>query len=201
MSLTSNILSSVYRVCVPGVLGQRNIVTATTPLYFRLTQVVGGEPLKKKKRLDPQIIRQREERKKRKIEKQIRRLEKNAGQLKPIDELEVPRAILKEIDIRRKPVVTISGEEMDKRAALNKAWSAYKYQQHRAEVTMIDQAATARERALEELREESEELWLEAVQIDPTLIPFKAKGPVLTPPIPEYKSPDGEYINITRIWE
>lgn len=42
------------------------------------------------------LVRQREERKKKKIEKQIRRLEKNASQLKPIDELEVPRVILQE---------------------------------------------------------------------------------------------------------
>lgn len=55
-----------------------------------------AEPLKKKKKMDPQLIRQREERKKRKIEKQIRRLEKNASQLKPIDELEVPRTIMQE---------------------------------------------------------------------------------------------------------
>jgi large subunit ribosomal protein L40 len=46
--------------------------------------------LKKKKRIDPALIKQREERKKKRLEKQIRRLEKNARQLKPIDELEVP---------------------------------------------------------------------------------------------------------------
>lgn len=42
-----------------------------------------------------------------------------------------------------------SEELLDKREALNKAWSVFKYQQHRAEVAMIDQAATARDRALE----------------------------------------------------
>lgn len=57
-----------------------------------------AEPLKKKKRIDPMVVRQREERKKKKIEKMIRRLEKNAGQLKPIDELEVPRNVLQEIE-------------------------------------------------------------------------------------------------------
>lgn len=57
-----------------------------------------AEPLKKKKKLDPMIVRQKEERRKKKIEKMIRRLEKNAGQLKPIDELEVPRSILQEME-------------------------------------------------------------------------------------------------------
>ena len=53
-----------------------------------------AEPLKKKKRIDPAVLKQREERKKKRLEKQIRRLEKNARQLKPIDELEVPLSLL-----------------------------------------------------------------------------------------------------------
>lgn len=46
--------------------------------------------MKKKKKLDPQIVKQREDRRRKKLEKQIRRLERNARQLKPIEELEVP---------------------------------------------------------------------------------------------------------------
>ena len=46
--------------------------------------------MKKKKRIDPAILKQREERKKKRLEKQIRRLERHARQLKPIEELEVP---------------------------------------------------------------------------------------------------------------
>lgn len=53
-----------------------------------------AEPLKKKKRLDPAVIKAREERKRRKLEKQIRRLQKTERQLKPIDEMEVPVEIL-----------------------------------------------------------------------------------------------------------
>jgi large subunit ribosomal protein L40 len=58
--------------------------------------VLFAEPLKKKKKLDPQIIKQREERRRKKLEKQIKRLERNARQLKPIDELEVPLTLLDE---------------------------------------------------------------------------------------------------------
>lgn len=46
--------------------------------------------MKKKKKMDPAIIKAREERRRKKLEKNIRRLEKNARQLKPIDELEPP---------------------------------------------------------------------------------------------------------------
>jgi large subunit ribosomal protein L40 len=52
--------------------------------------------LKKKKKIDPAVIKQREERKKKKIEKAIKKLEKNARQLKPIDELEVPLSLIDE---------------------------------------------------------------------------------------------------------
>lgn len=54
---------------------------------------------------------------------------------------------------------------------------------------------------LQELRQESEELWFEAIQVDSALLPFKVKGPVLTPPIKDYEAPDGEYFNITRKWD
>lgn len=75
---------------------QKQIMTAVrvcwkVPWFIRLVILYySAEPLKKKKRIDPAIIKQREERKKKRLEKQIRRLEKNARQLKPIDELEVP---------------------------------------------------------------------------------------------------------------
>lgn len=56
-----------------------------------------AEPLKKKRRLDPGITKAREEKKKRKLEKSIRKLEKNEGQLKPIEEAEVSLKLTKEM--------------------------------------------------------------------------------------------------------
>lgn len=55
-----------------------------------------AEPLKKKKRMDPAVVKAKEDRRKKKLEKQIRRLEKNARQLKPLDELEVPLILIDE---------------------------------------------------------------------------------------------------------
>ncbi len=55
-----------------------------------------AEPMKKKKKMDPAVIKAREERKRKKLEKHIRRLEKNQSQLKPIDECEIPVCILDE---------------------------------------------------------------------------------------------------------
>lgn len=53
--------------------------------------------MRKKKKMDPAIIKAREERRRKKLEKQIRRLQKNARQLKPIDECEVPLRLLDQL--------------------------------------------------------------------------------------------------------
>lgn len=63
---------------------------------FRNTPVLCAEPLKKKKKLDPAVIKAREERRRKKIEKAIRKLERNQKQLKPIEECEVPLTLMDE---------------------------------------------------------------------------------------------------------
>lgn len=50
--------------------------------------------------MDPAILRAREEKRKKKIEKQIRKLEKNSRQLKPLGECEIPSVLLNEDDVK-----------------------------------------------------------------------------------------------------
>lgn len=38
-------------------------------------------------------------------------------------------------------------------------------------------------------------------QIDLTLLPFAAKGPLHTPPIENYECPDGDYTDVSRNFE
>lgn len=57
-------------------VASRSISTYGGPLLFRSSVPMFAEPLKKKKRLDPQILKAREDRKRKKIEKSIRKLEK-----------------------------------------------------------------------------------------------------------------------------
>lgn len=52
--------------------------------------------MKKKKKMDPQIIKAREERKRKRIEKSIKKLEKNTKQLKPIEEIDWPISLQKQ---------------------------------------------------------------------------------------------------------
>lgn len=81
-----------YRLCVSNAIKG---IQRCSQQQFHMTPVVCGEPLKKKKRLDPAIIKARLDRRKKKIEKQIRRLQKNSRQFKPIEELETPKALFK----------------------------------------------------------------------------------------------------------
>lgn len=37
--------------------------------------------------------------------------------------------------------------------------------------------------------------------MDETLLPITLNGPTFTPPIKDYDSPDGEYIDVTRKWD
>lgn len=39
------------------------------------------------------------------------------------------------------------------------------------------------------------------LQADLTFLPYVAKGPVKTPPIENYDSPDGDYVNTTRKYD
>lgn len=67
-------------------------------MQFHITATLNAEPTKKKKRIDPAIIKAKEDRAKRKIEKAIRKLEKHARQLKPIEENEIPNSLIDEAD-------------------------------------------------------------------------------------------------------
>ncbi|XP_033166021.1 39S ribosomal protein L40, mitochondrial [Drosophila mauritiana] len=165
------------------------------------TPILCAEPLKKKKKLDPQIVKQREDRKKKKIEKQIRRLEKNARQLKPVDELEVPLELIDEKDKRQRKLVPLTSAQLEERALLKKQWAHYKHDERVADYQIIDRLVLAQNKALAELRRESEELYQAAIDIDPQLLPVAVKGPVATPPIKDYVSPDGDYLHQSMKWE
>lgn len=70
-----------------------------------------------------------------------------------------------------------------------------------ADFQTIDRLVELQFKALEELRLESEELYQAAIQPDEKLVPFKTKGPVSTPPIKDYDSPDGDYLVEIKKWD
>lgn len=66
---------------------------------------------------------------------------------------------------RKRDPAVLSFEESERRALLLKDWTRYKTKQHRNEMTIVARACRSQERALEELRKESEELYQSAIQV------------------------------------
>ncbi|XP_041969686.1 39S ribosomal protein L40, mitochondrial [Aricia agestis] len=166
---------------------------------FNVTNQLWAEPMRKKKKMDPAIIKAREERRRKKIEKQIRRLEKNARQLKPIDEVEPPLHLLDQLGKRKRNVV-VTPEQEEARALLLKDWTRYKREEYISNVAQVDRIMAAQRRALDMLYEESEDLYNEALMPDLSLIPYTIMGTYATPPIKNYDSPDGEYQDVSKEW-
>ncbi|XP_035717230.1 39S ribosomal protein L40, mitochondrial-like isoform X2 [Vespa mandarinia] len=160
-----SVLPVFSRLSKCAITSIRNISTYGNPLQFGITNMLLAEPLKKKKKLDPAIIRQREERKKKKLEKSIRRLQKFAKKLKPISELEIPLFLKNEKEQRKRIFPSLSEEEEDKRVLLQKEWTRYKTKQHKNDIQTIEELMLSQNRALKELKAESEELYNEAIQV------------------------------------
>lgn len=66
---------------------------------------------------------------------------------------------------RLRESVPLSADTLEQRALLFKEWSRYKLQKHLNDVRMLDRIEFAQQRALDELRKESEELYQEAIQV------------------------------------
>ncbi|XP_076659608.1 mitochondrial ribosomal protein L40 [Halictus rubicundus] len=184
-----------------SIVSPRNISMYTHPLHFQVTNILLGLPIRKKKKIDPAITRAREDRRKRKLEKQIRRLEKNAKQMKPIIEVEIMADLMEQREERFRDSVALSPEEIERRSLLRKEWSRYKLDQWTRDLRVIESIMVSQERALSELKAESEYLYEKATEFDESLLPYSASGPVNTPPIQNYESPDGAYTDITVKYE
>lgn len=66
---------------------------------------------------------------------------------------------------RLRALPQISADVEEQRALLAKDWARYKSKQHLQDLQMIDRLMFAQQKALDELRNESEELYQEAIQV------------------------------------
>ncbi|OAD58382.1 39S ribosomal protein L40, mitochondrial [Eufriesea mexicana] len=192
-----NLANATFRSSSCLVSNSRNFSIFTNPLCFRATQVLLAEPMKKKKKLDPAIIRARDERKKKRIEKRIRSLQKFTDHMKPIYEIDVLPELLKNDERIGHLTTSLSDEEVERRRLLQREWSLYKQDQWLKDLRVIKSIITSQEIALKELKAVSKQLYKEAVEFDHLYIPYSVTGPVDTPSIQNYDSPDGEYIETT----
>ncbi|EEB17294.1 mitochondrial 50S ribosomal protein L40, putative [Pediculus humanus corporis] len=156
--------------------------------------------MKAKKKIDVSIIKAREEKKKKKIEKLLKKRLRLNKEEKPIEENEIPICLMEDNKQQRSREINISENVLYERMKILREWSKVKSNEMKSDIMLINRLITSQKQALNELRLESEELYQAAVRIDEKLIPFQFNGPSETPPLENYPICDGEYIDISKKW-
>ena len=130
-------------------------------------------------------LKAKEERRRKRLAKALRKMEKKERLPKPLIECEVPIQLHKE-RAERVRTVALSPEEEEARVLHMKDWARYLYSRNHNEIWEQDRILLSQQAALEELKKESVALYDAAIQFDPDLIPLSFKGPVSSPPIKNY---------------
>jgi len=181
---------------------QNREIHSTIGLCFKLNEVLNAEPPKAKKKMDPALVRAREEKKRRKLEKEIKKLEKYGRQFKPIEELRADRSLMKEIEQRKRTnSVKLTESQIYDYKLLEVDWTKYKTQQSTNESEQLKIMIKSQEKALAELKKDNKSLYEMAIQIDENLIQLKFNGPFYTPPIKSYEAPEGDYNDVTYLYD
>eukprot|EP00088_Acartia_fossae_P062615 TRINITY_DN7572_c0_g1_i1.p1 TRINITY_DN7572_c0_g1~~TRINITY_DN7572_c0_g1_i1.p1 ORF type:complete len:230 (-),score=52.55 TRINITY_DN7572_c0_g1_i1:64-753(-) len=184
-----NLSRSSGRMCIPTCTS--NFHTSSID-RIKLTD----SKLVVKRKVDPVKDKAREEKRRKRLVKALKKMEKKERQPKPLSELEVPNVLYAEAKDRARSTDT-SEDQLEERYYFLKDWQRFAHKRHQNEILELDRKILAQQEALDQLRHESLELYLEAIQFDPELIPFQASGPTLTPAIKDYLQ-DGDYTNITK---
>ncbi|NXR76441.1 RM40 protein, partial [Pycnonotus jocosus] len=162
-------------------------------LELRTSLPVRAQPKKKKK-----VDVRKEQAQKERMKKKLKKLEKAAPELIPIEDFITPIKYSDSNRVRSLP--TLSAEESERRVLLLKKWSLFKQKQDEAEKNAIKCLVESQQEALKELRLESEELYEAAIRRDEGLFPFQRDGPSYTPPLPGYDPPEGKCVDITKVY-
>lgn len=157
--------------------------------------------MKKQKKIDPELAKIRENRKRKKLEREIRLMQKHSKKPKPVDEMTIDIKSAKNIHERYRLPVELTEAEIDERAVTAKEYSASRSALMQLDDAWIRESIRKQEKALRELKKLSPELYAAAVQPDLGMSEkIVLHGPAATPPLPQYDSPDGDYIDTTRSW-
>ncbi|CEF65431.1 39S ribosomal protein L40, mitochondrial [Strongyloides ratti] len=171
-------------------------------IYLHTTPLASSSVfMKRQKRIDPEVAKQREMRKRRKLEKEIRLLKKEAKKFKPIEELSIiDEEKIKNIKERQRNLESPSKDCLKNEVILRKKYNALQNKLWRIDDTWISNTLNAQEIALERLKILSPELYASAIKIDDGIIKYNFQGPPLVQFHKEYKAPDGDFIDVTKKW-
>uniref|UniRef100_A0A1I7ZXF6 Large ribosomal subunit protein mL40 n=1 Tax=Steinernema glaseri TaxID=37863 RepID=A0A1I7ZXF6_9BILA len=160
----------------------------------------GSVFMKRQKKMDPEVAKARETRRRKKLEREIRQMQKHSKKPKPVDEMTVDIQSAKNIHDRIREPYIVPEEVADERIIMLKQYTKTRNQLMRADDAWIRERLESQRKALEKLKALSPALYEAAVQPDKQILPLVLNGPALTPPIENYDSPDGDYIDTTRSW-
>jgi len=175
--------------------------TTSSSLDFRLSSLLLSEPLKKKKKIDPELLHKREKRMTGKLERALARLGEFADKLKPVDEFQVPRRLRVEREIRTRNLEPLAFEESERRAKLKNAFNETQLRAQWKDYAEIAKVQKSQKKAMAELRLESESLYQKALETDDFLLPLKSPILTATPPVTNYEAPDGSHADVSKTFE
>ncbi|KAK5971934.1 Mitochondrial Ribosomal Protein Large [Trichostrongylus colubriformis] len=156
--------------------------------------------MKRQKKIDPEVAKQREIRRRKRLEKEIRQMQKHSKKPKPVDELTLDVKSAKNIGERYREPTVLTEEQIDERAVSLKQYASSRNELQKKDDAWVRDALRAQRKALQELKRIDPVLYEKAVEPVASPLLVVVQGPGLTPPIADYQSPDGDYIDTTRSW-
>jgi large subunit ribosomal protein L40 len=166
------------------------------------TAPLNAEPPKKKRRIDPAVLKTRIERKIKKTEREISKLESAPKKYAPILEYQLTSSDLSDLKARPRHTMEEFGLTHASLLGARRLWSFYRQEQARMERKSIRRVEKAQEKALEHLKNLDKDLYDNTVSVDDTiLIPYLSSHVKReTPPNPNYTPPDGSIQDVTKEW-
>ncbi|VDL70013.1 unnamed protein product [Nippostrongylus brasiliensis] len=147
-----------------------------------------------------QVAKQREIRRRKKLEKEIRQMQKHSKKPKPVDELTLDVKSAKNIEERYREPTVLTEDQIDDRAISMKQYTRSRNALQKMDDAWVREALKRQRKALQELKLLDPVLYQKAVEPVSAPLHVVVHGPGLTPPIADYQSPDGDYIDTTRSW-
>lgn len=169
---------------------------------FTSTAPLCAEPPKKRRRVDPAVLRSRVERKIKKHEREIEKIQNEPRQPIPILEYQPTGSTIRELEARPgRTLEEVGISEMTIKAA-QKLWTFHRREQNRMEQRSIKRVESAQQHALDILKGIDRNLYDKTVALDKlSLIPYSSSHVRKeTPPIADYKPPDGHIRDKVKNW-
>lgn len=169
---------------------------------FRTSASLFSTPMRKKRRIDPAVMKVRVERKIAKCTREIEKIEKAPRYLIPILEYEYPVKEGRELQ-QRPPRVVDNMEELKKSVtAARRLWAIYRKRQATIEQLVMRRVIQAQTEALDVLKKLNLDLYNATISKETlNLVPYHHKHMKKeTPPSKDYKTPDGYIKDVSQKW-